>query len=1507
MQSRLTVPSLLATLLMLVCGLATAEPPMIFQHLGSGEGLPQNTVMQTLQDTQGFIWIATEDGLARYDGYEIHRYAHDRDQDDSLPGNFAWAIAEDRHGDLWVALKDAGLARWNRRTDRFTTLRHNPANPNGLSSDALRTLLIDTRGHIWIGTTGSGLDELDPDTMSFRHYTHDSARGDSLSSNVVTSLWQESDGQIWVGTDDGLNRLIPASRTFQRYRSGAAEPGSLSSNKVSAIRSDSRGRLWIGTFDRGLNLLDRDSGKFIAYRSRSKDPGSLASDEVRALLEDRDGRLWVGTAAGVNLRDERTDRFTRYQHDAGDPSTLADDHVMSLYQDRGRLLWVGTRAGGVSRWNPRTWYLGHERPALLGSAYVNAFADDAGGRLWIGTLGNGLLRCQTGTGSCVTLGQLFGSGRQLADPRVMSLAMDRRGDLWIGTMSGGLSRLGVGGRLDRWRSDGANPNALAADGIMAVLEHSQGRIWLGTFGAGVNILDPATEVFQRVPHVAGDAHSLSSPQATALAEDRDGNVWVGTDGGGVDLLRSDGTVAAVFQRHQGDPGSLGANSVYAIHVDAGGRVWIGTGGGGLDLVLGSASKPESVHFKNFSQKDGLNSEVIYGIESDDRGGLWLSGNTGLVRFEPATGAVQQFRREHGLQGDEFNFGAHYRTRGGLLAFGGSNGFNLFDPARAIGQVAAPAVVMTSVEVLNKPAATSLPYPLLEQLKLGYRDDVVSFEFAALDYAAPTKNHYAYRLRGFDPAWVDLRQRRTVSFTNLDAGSYVLEVKVATSDGSWSPVALSLPIVVAPAPWQTPWAYAAYVGTAGLLLYGWHRLQRRKLTLVAENSRRLEEIVADRTNQLRERNSELDRVSKVKSDFMARMSHEIRSPMNGVIGTLELLQRTPQSTQQSKLTTTARSSAQSLLRILNDILDLAKVESGKLTLEQQPFDLGAVIEETAQLLAPQAEAKRLELVVSAVPELDQLVLGDALRLRQILTNLIGNAIKFTERGEITVWATVGDATASDREVTITVRDTGIGMTPETLAHVFEPFAQADESTTRRFGGTGLGLSICRELAALMDASVTAESEPGRGSIFKLCLRLRCPASESRPVAASFRGKRALLVSRQPALIEAITRAARAWEMAIEPLAAEMDVAGYLTAAQAGSATHAIDAIVVDADSVAGELQAIAGLNAGSNAIPLVFLCSSAAELRTRVERIVAPKTIIGKPVRCLELRDALAHFLGRERLPIAAQASAQCRQLSAHVLVADDNAVNQTVAQGFLDEMDCSVTCVADGRAAVAHASSGAFDLILMDLQMPDIDGITAAGMIRQAEAAAGARRVPIVAVTANASESHRAACLAVGMDDFLGKPLYFEKLRTTLQRWIPEHPETSQRHAAQPAAVASSAKAATLDVEMIAGIRAVSRPGQVSLFARLVELFATNSRLQLDELHAALERADLPAADTICHGLKGSAGNVGAAALSFAAGELRLACAAGDWAAITGLVVVLDRLYPAAIAALEAEVMLESA
>jgi signal transduction histidine kinase/ligand-binding sensor domain-containing protein/FixJ family two-component response regulator len=1474
---------LLATGLVFVSRLAVAEPPMIFQHLGTPEGLPQNTVMQTLQDSQGFIWIATEDGLVRYDGYEARRYAQAPGRSDSLASDYVWSMAEDRHGDLWLALKDAGLARWNRRTDTFTSFRHDPGSPSGLSSDILRALLIDRRGHIWIGTTGGGLNEFNPATATFVHYGHDAARADSLSSDVVTSLWEEPSGQIWIGTDDGLNRLVAASGTFRQYHSERGSPRTLSSNRIATIRTDARNRLWIGTFDGGLDLFDPAADAFTSYRAAAGDAGSLPNDEVRGVLEDRDGRLWVGTAGGLALRDERTGRFTRYLHDASDATTLRDDYVMSLFQDRSGLVWVGTRAGGVSRWNPRTWSLGHRQPAGLGGAYVNAFADDLAGRLWVGTLGKGLGRFDPASGAWVTLASLTGSQHRLADARVMALASDRHGDLWIGTMSGGLSRLGAAGRLDTWRAAKEDPGALAADGVMALLEHSGGRIWVGTFGGGVNILDPASGRFQRVLHDPHNAASLSSPRATALAEDRDGNVWVGTDGGGLNLLRPDGSVAAVFRHRTDDVASLAGNTVYSLHVDERGRVWVGTASG-LGLAIGSTAKPESIRFKNLSQRDGLTSDAIYGIEPDAHGGLWLSGNAGLVRYDPATGEMRPFHREHGLQGDEFVFGAHHHTRGGLLAFGGPNGFNLFDPAQVTERSAPPMVALTNVEILNKPARTAVPYPLLDRLELGYRDTVASFEFAALDFAAPAKNRYAYRLRGFDPEWIVLRQRRPVSYTNLDPGRYVFEVRAANSDGAWSRTAISLPIVVAPAPWRSWWAYALYAAAACLLLYTWSRSQRGKLAQAAAARTRLEAEVAARTSELRERNTELDRLNRVKNDFLARMSHEIRTPMNGIIGMGELLMRAGLSPQQERMARTVNESAKSLMEILNDTLDLAKIEAGRLTLESASFDLAAVMTETAELFAPQAHGKGLELVVAPAPDLDCLVVGDALRVRQVLLNLVGNAVKFTAAGEIALTADLADRSADRAIVSISVRDSGIGMPADVVARIFDPFTQGDESTTRRFGGTGLGLAICRELVALMHGTVTATSEPDVGSTFTVRLPLSLGAAP--PACRASYSRSTLIVTRRATLADAVERQCRLLNAAcrwVHPDQATTSIAAHVEPGQ--------DSVIVDVDSCPGEAeQLIAVCHEARYAQRVVLLGTSAALAGLDLPSRAPAARTASKPLGPLGLREALT-MAGGESARAPAARTGGIGRLRGNVLIVEDNAVNAAVFEGLLDEIGCSHTTVTGGREAVALASGHLYGAILMDVHMPDMDGWTATGLIRRAEA--GQRRTPIIALTADAGETHRQRCLAADMDGFLSKPLALEDLHAMLARWLP----------AAPAEAPGPAKAGSLSKETLSRIMELERGGRGGFLKRVARIFIDTSGRQIDAILAAVASGDLATARAQCHSLKSAAAHVGADALARLAVELERAAIAKDAARAAFLAEGLRAAGDAAANALQTESM----
>ena len=547
--------------------------------------------------------------------------------------------------------------------------------------------------------------------------------------------------------------------------------------------------------------------------------------------------------------------------------------------------------------------------------------------------------------------------------------------------------------------------------------------------------------------------------------------------------------------------SLSSNTIYALHVDRTGRLWIGTDSGGLDRLVGTPGGTGGVRFSNVSTEDGLTSNAIYGIHSTEDGSLWLAGNQGLMRYDPANGNTRKFHREHGLQGEEFNFGAHHRLADGRLVFGGAGGFNLFDPAAlTIAPSPAPPIVVTSLDILGRETSSTGPLQLMKDLQLNYVDRAVTLEFSALDFTAPTRNRYSYRLRGLSDSWTTSTTQRRINYTNLDSGRYLLEVRAESPDGVWGDATFSMPIIVQPAPWRSTGAMLVYAMLFLLTVGSWYAVQKRKLRQAAETEARLEAEVAERTAELRLRNTELDRLSRAKSDFLARMSHEIRTPMNGIVGMAQLLGRTRLDSRQERLAASLGNSANSLMHVLNDILDLTKVESGKLSLEYAPFDLTDVMVEAMDVFAEQAQGKGLEVVVTP-SQVDCLLHGDALRLRQVILNLIGNAVKFTSTGEICVAADISESRPGHAHVRISVHDTGVGIPAESIAKIFDPFAQADESTTRRYGGTGLGLSICREFVALMGGTITAESREGAGSTFIVTLNLAMATNPAARLPAS----------------------------------------------------------------------------------------------------------------------------------------------------------------------------------------------------------------------------------------------------------------------------------------------------------------------------------------------------------------------------------------------------------------------
>jgi signal transduction histidine kinase/ligand-binding sensor domain-containing protein/CheY-like chemotaxis protein len=1438
---------------------AADTPSLVLEHLTPSEGLPQGTVNATLQDSQGFVWIATEDGLVRYDGHELVRYAYSRSTSgNGLPGNFIRDIVEDAHHDLWIAIKDAGLARWNRATDDFTVYRHDPANAASLASETTRTVLVDARGRVWVGTYDAGIDVLDPASGRFEHLRHDPANPNSLSDNQVFTLALDHSGALWVGTLAGLDRWQPERGAFMHFRHDPSDPHSLVGSQVTQIVEDQGGSLWVGTFDAGLNRMDHGGRVLESFRHDPKVDTSLASDDVHAILEDHAGHLWVGTSEGLDLLDRPTGRFSHFHHDEGDPESLRDSSILSLYQDTAGLVWIGTREGGVSRWNPRSWELGGHRPNWLVGKMVMSFADAPNGRVWIASMGGGLVQYDDATGETTDLDRILGRQNALGDQRVMSLRLGRDGTLWIGTMAKGLKKLTVKGQLESIPVKAGDPRSVSADGIMTILEARDGRIWIGTYGGGADVLDPATGLIRQLPFdtAAGNAirGALSAENVSAIAEDLQGNMWLATDGGGLDLARADGTVVKVFRHDPADPASLPSNSIWGLEVDGEGRVWVATGGGGLARAIGSAAAPDSIRFEVVSREQGLSSDTIYGALSDSKGRLWLSGNAGLMRYDPDAHTVKTYHREQGLQGEEFDFNAYHRLRDGRLCFGGPGGFNIFDPLRLTDGSQAPRVALTGLEVLGVPAPGKTPYWLMNRIALDYGASIVSLDFGALDFTSPKRNRLAYRVAGLSDRWIDLGAQHRVTLTNLDAGDHLLEVRAANADSIWSEP-LRLTVHRDPAPWRSPWAYAVYAIVLLLLIVNRVRSHRAKIQGIVGAKQRLESEVALRTRELVESNRQLAEAAQAKSNFLARMSHELRTPMNGVVGMTELLGRTTLSSTQARLTQTIRSSAQILLQIVNDLLDLSKIQAGKAELESVPLDLAQILEECTTLFAGAAEAKGIELIVCPPLPCSSILLGDPLRIRQIVLNLVGNAVKFTLHGEIVVKADIEQA-QSGAEARITVSDTGVGMDAATIGKIFEPFTQADESTTRRFGGTGLGLAICRELAELMDGTVAVESRPNVGSTFRVRLPLAVSAQRSPQQSDEFAARTVRILTRRPALAESLARHVTA--LGLTPVCEQGD--------QHLNLANEHDLVIADLSTHAATVES-AFKGERSPHLALVIVGTGAQLEALECRRKIDADTVASNPIHRQVLLSALRVAAGiRPAAMFEPVPAARPRaNIGGHVLLVEDEPVNAAVAQGYLAELGCTSVWVDSGSEAIARSATERFDIIMMDLNMPGIDGYATARLIRQHETPGS--HVPIIALTAHDATTHLNTSLSAGMDDLMSKPYTLDQCGALLRRWIggtmPAVPSSSN---------ARPLDATEVDPGTVLGLRSLHSGAPTDLYSKLVVLFRPASTRSMEQLETALAANDYAAAGAVCHKLASSAANVGALAFARYVRQLEKSC-----------------------------------
>ncbi len=1354
-----------------------------FEHLGTDLGLSQGNVKCILRDSRGFMWFGTREGLNKYDGYGFVVYKNVIGDTLSLGGDDIMGLVEDRAGDIWIATAGGGLNRFDRAKNRF--IRYNKSIP----ADLISGPMLDDSGKIWVGSTEQGVFVLEPATGKIVSFSNDPENAGSLSDNDVTAICKDSHHQIWIGTLlGGLNLFDPSSHSFIRYQHRNKDTTSLGGANVAAIFEDGRHRLWAGLQDGGLDVFDPSHKNFRHFRHDPNNNNSLPINVVLSLNDDANGNLWIGTEnGGISILDPGMKKFLNYSHDDIDNTSLTNNSIYTIYRDPQENMWVGAYDGGVNlfnKWgNKFAHYKHNSSTESVASNFILDILEDDRKNMWIGTDGGGLDRIDGTTGRFTHFTHSLTDKKTICGNYVLTLCQDDEGNIWAGTWGDGITVINREGKVIKtFKNDPGDATSLSGNNVYSITEDKDRNFWVGTFGGGLNKYDSRKKIFMRYTHDKNNSNSPCLDDISSLVADSKGKLWIGTFGGGLDRLDI-GTGIFTHFVHDAGKNSLSNNNINDVYEDSHGRIWV-CSSIGLDCL-----DPETGHFNDSFGKGEISNAATFGVLEDNKGDFWVTTNRGLCRIDARTGAIKSFSVADGLQFNEWKPHSCFKSRSGALYFGGVNGFNTFFPDSIREIPFDPPLLITGFEIFNKevPIANDNKddFPLKKDItetrdiRVSYKSSVISFEFASLNYTIPAKKHYAYRLEGFDKTWNDIGTKRTVTYTNLDPGQYTFKVKGWDNDGNWSPAIASIRLTVTPPFWQTWWFRLLASITAVAMVIGTHLI---RLRAVKSQKRKLEELVEHRTSLLalsrdeeRKAREEAEKASKAKSEFMANISHELRTPMNGIIGFTDLVLTTELQRSQREYLENVHRSGYSLLGIINDILDHSKIEAGKLTIENIAFSPYQLVEQTVDSLAIKAFEKNLELICEIDPSLPAQVMGDPIRIQQIIINLLGNAIKFTDKGEVVVSVRTGgvDTAGNDKRyqrMSISVRDTGIGIPPDKINTIFESFTQADSTTTRKYGGTGLGLTIAKNLTDMMAGTLDVQSEPGKGSIFTLQLSFEILDEKvSGPMIIRPALRRVLVIDDNITnchLMENIFG-----HIGIECTICTGGMDALRILANSVKEGQLFDLIVTDHQMpVMDGITLVREIKQSLKDRPQPFIlmlssldkgmCMEAAEQ-------VGIDMFLTKPVKLQELNNILQSIFGKEEgLSPSLPSKPVIQKLTENtsVLVAEDEPVNMMLISDVLSKMGCTVIKATNGKEVLELLKTHQPKMIFMDVNMPEMDGLETTAIIRGQSRPQN--NIPIIALTAAAMKEDKERCLQAGMNSFVSKPFRLEELESVLKKYL---------------------------------------------------------------------------------------------------------------------------------------------